>query len=85
MQILQLLVQQFNVVLFYENDFNERLLCVLSEMLQFSSDDATLKTCVSSILSTFHEHNSWTLEVAVQKLDPLRKAPLQKIIIELDV
>lgn len=33
MQILQLLVQQFNVVLFYENDFNERLLCALSEML----------------------------------------------------
>lgn len=43
MQILYLLVQQFNVILFFENDFNDKLMNVLSEFVSFSNDDPTLK------------------------------------------
>ena len=84
MQILQLLVGQFQTILFYEAEFNRFLISNLSELISSSNGDMSIKNLSTQILNSFFLFDQKTLEVTIQKLPPLQKAPILKILIELE-
>lgn len=84
LSILLLLVNQFSIVLCYEADFNDKMIACLAQLIDNSDSDPNIKSLVSQTLSTLHSIDSKTLEVSINALDPIKKAPLKKIMIELE-
>jgi len=84
LSILLLLVNQFSIVLCYEEDFNDKMIACLAELVENSDSDPNIKSLVSQILAACHSIDSQTLTVSINKLDPIKKAPLLKIKIEME-
>lgn len=85
LSILLLLVNQFSIVLCYEADFNDRMIACLAQLTANSDSDPNIKSLVSQILSALYSIDEKTLSVSINKLDPIQKAPLLKIKIEMEV
>ena len=68
----------------YETDFNDKLVKWLAQLLENSDSDLNIKSLASQILSSLQSIDSKTLDFSINKLDPIKKAPLKKIMIELE-
>jgi len=79
LSILLLLVNQFSIVLCYESDFNDKMVACLAQLITISDSDQNIKSLVSQILAALHNIDQQTLSVSINKLDPIKKAPLLKI------
>lgn len=79
LSILLLLVNQFSIVLWYDSDFNDKMIACLAQLIENSDSDQNIRSLVSQILATLHGIDSQTLEVSINKLDPIKRAPLVKI------
>ena len=79
LSILLLLVNQFSIVLCYESDFNDKMVAWLAMLIENSDSDPNIKSLVSQILAALHSIDAKTLTVSINKLDPIKKAPLLKI------
>ena len=79
LSILLLLVNQFSIVLWYESDFNDKMIACLAQLIENSDSDQNIRSLVSQVLATLHTIDSQTLEVSINKLDPIKRAPLVKI------
>ena len=55
------------------------MIACLAQLVQNSDSDQNIKSLVSQILSALHSIDSKTLEVSINKLEPIQKAPLLKI------
>lgn len=81
--ILQLLLQQFQLVLCYQADFFQRCLECLADQLNAISDPQdALRIQISQIIYGLHAADSKMLDQTVGTLELARKTPLRKIIIE---
>lgn len=83
LSILLLLVNQFSIVLCYEADFNDKMMDCLSQLVANSDNDPNIKSLVSQILSACYSIDQHTLTASINKLDPIKKAPLLKIKVKL--
>jgi len=72
-------VNQFSIVLCYESDFNDKMVACLAQLITISDSDQNIKSLVSQILAALHNIDQQTLSVSINKLDPIKKAPLLKI------
>jgi ankyrin repeat protein len=79
LSILLLLVNQFSIVLCYEADFNDKMISCLAQLVENSDSDQNIRSLVSQVLAALHAIDQQTLTVAINKLDPIKKAPLLKI------
>ena len=79
LSILLLLVNQFSIVLCYEADFNDKMISCLAQLVENSDSDQNIRSLVSQILAALHSIDPQTLTVSINKLDPIKKAPLLKI------
>jgi len=84
LSILLLLVNQFSIVLCYDEDFNDKMIACLADLVQNSDSDPNIRSLVSQILAACHSIDAQTLTVSINKLDPIKKAPLLKIKIEME-
>ena len=67
-----------------KTNFNDKLIKCLAQLLKNSDSDRNIKSLAFQILSSLQSIDSKTLDISINKLDPIKKAPLKKIMIELE-
>lgn len=82
--ILQMLLQQFSIVLCYQPDFYVKVLEHVAETMNASTPDEEqqLKSICTQIIVSLYQIDSSLLDQGVNKLDFTKKTPLRKVMIE---
>lgn len=55
------------------------MISCLAQLIDNSDSDQNIRSLVSQVLAALHAIDQQTLTVAINKLDPIKKAPLLKI------
>lgn len=79
LSILLLLVNQFSIVLWYQADFNDKMIVCLGQLIECSDSDQSIKNLLSQIFSVLYSIDSQTIETSISKLDGNKKNPLLKL------
>lgn len=79
LSILLLLVNQFSIILWYQADFNDKMIVCLGQLIECSDSDQSIKNLLSQIFSVLYSIDSQTIETSISKLDGNKKNPLLKL------
>lgn len=82
--ILQMLLQQFSIVLCYQPQFYQQSLEQIADTMLYKVDSQALKSACTAIIIGLHQIDSKLLEAGISKLDLTRKTPLKKVVIEFE-
>ena len=81
--ILQMLLQQFSIVLCYQQDFYVQCLGHIADAMNAHSEkEPALKSTCTSIVTSLCQIDAKLLEQGVAKLDFTKKTPIRKVMIE---
>ena len=76
LSILLLLVNQFSITLWYQADFNDKMVACLSQLVEISDSDQNVKNLITQIFSTLYSIDPQTLENAINKIETKKKGSL---------
>lgn len=82
--ILQMLLQQFSIVLLYQPEFYQKCIEALADSMTKSVNEPVLKSTCVQLATILYQIDTKLLENAVNALDFTKKTQIKKLLIELE-